>query len=86
MNKKLLPAIVLCATTCAGCASLPKVEAWQKGNLAKPSMALDADSLEGMLGQHTYQSKEAASGGYGVGGTSIDCHVLLSGCAKSACV
>ena len=74
MNKKLLPAIMLCALACAGCASLPKVEAWQKGNLAKRSMALDADTLEDMLGQHTYQSKEAASGGFGVGGGGCGCN------------
>jgi hypothetical protein len=66
--------LLLCVVACAACGSLPKVEAWQKGDLARPSMALDPDPVEGMLAQHTYQSKEAASGGFGVGGGGCGCN------------
>jgi hypothetical protein len=56
------------------CADLPKVEAWEKGALAKPAMALDPHPLDTKLMQHIYQSKEAASGGYGVGGGGCGCN------------
>ena len=64
---------VACVTLCSAC-SLQPVNAWQKGNLAKPIMALDPDSLESRFDQHTYFSKEAASGGAGVGGGGCGCN------------
>lgn len=54
--------------------SMQPVTPWQKGNLAKPIMALDTDSLEARFDQHTYFSKEAASGGSGVGGGGCGCN------------
>ena len=47
-----------------------EVQPWERGRLAKPHMALDADSLLTAIDAHTYNSKEAASGGIGpeVGG------------------
>jgi Domain of unknown function (DUF4266) len=64
---------LLSASLCA-CSGLPKVEAWEKGALAKPAMALNADPLDSLLMQHIYQSKEAAAGGYGVGGGGCGCN------------
>jgi hypothetical protein len=54
--------------------SLNPVQPWEKGNLAKPIMALDPDPLEARFDQHTYFSKEAASGGYGAGGGGCGCN------------
>jgi Domain of unknown function (DUF4266) len=50
------------------------VQPWQKGNLAKPDMALDHDALETRFEDHTYFSKEGASGGAGVGGGGCGCN------------
>jgi hypothetical protein len=37
-------------------------------------MQLDPDPLDSKLKQHIYTSKEAASGGYGVGGGGCGCN------------
>jgi Domain of unknown function (DUF4266) len=57
-----------------GCSSLGNVNAWEKGNLAKPIMTFEGDPLEQRLVQHTYASKENSSGGYGVGGGGCGCN------------
>lgn len=57
----------------AGCAASP-VQPWQKGALARPEMALDADPLKRKFAAHQYFSKEAASGGQGVGGGGCGCN------------
>ena len=59
----------LCAVT--GCS---EVKPWQKGNLAKSHMAFEPDPLEARAQRHTYQSKEAAFGGYGVGAGGCGCN------------
>ena len=50
------------------------VNPWERGNLAKPQMALEFDPLSSALTAHTFSSKEAASGGYGVGGGGCGCN------------
>jgi len=57
----------------SGCALEP-VQPWQKGALAKPSMQLVSDELENFLDEHTYFSKEASTGGQGVGGGGCGCN------------
>jgi len=74
-----LPAVraaagLLLAALLAGCTGWGHVEAWEKGNLAKPSMRLDTDPLDARFTQHIYTSKEAASGGGGVGGGGCGCN------------
>ncbi len=66
-----LPASLIALT---GCASLPPVQPWQKGVLAKPEMTFETDQLEARYVEHTYFSKEAASGGSGVGGGGCGCN------------
>ena len=63
--------LILCM---GGCASLPEVKPWERGNLAKPSMLLDGDPMEVKFDRHIYSSKENASGGYGVGGGGCGCN------------
>ncbi len=65
--------ILLCFALLSACSMQP-VNPWQKGNLAKPIMAIDTDSLETRFDQHTYFSKESASGGSGVGGGGCGCN------------
>jgi len=49
------------------------VQPWEKQNLARSHMSFEPDPLEARSLQHTYTSKEAASGGYGVGGGGCGC-------------
>jgi len=58
----------------SACSSIGNVQPWQKGQLAKPAMAMDASSLEQRHAAHTYFSKEAASGGNGVGAGGCGCN------------
>lgn len=64
----------LACTVLAGCAGLPAVQPWEKGVLARPSMTFDADRLDSAYVEHTYSSKEGASGGAGVGGGGCGCN------------
>ena len=50
------------------------VQPWQKGNLAKEEMAFDSDPLQTRFEEHTYFSKEGASGGMSVGGGGCGCN------------
>ena len=50
------------------------VKPWEKGNLAKPTMAFNSDPLETQFRQHVYSSREAASGGSGVNIASCGCN------------
>ena len=65
---------VCCALSAAGCATIHPPRAWEKDVLARPHMQLDPDPLDSKLKQHIYTSKEAASGGYGVGGGGCGCN------------
>lgn len=67
MRRLLLVATLLLAA----CAS---VKPWEKGYLAKPNMAFDPDPLEARQRNHIYASKEAASGGVGVGNGGCGCN------------
>jgi len=66
--------LVVLALALSACSSLPQVQPWQKGNLAKAEMAFDPDPLEQRFADHTYFSKEAASGGYSAGGGGCGCN------------
>lgn len=50
------------------------VQPWQKGALADYSMRADRDPLEGVMSGHITFSREATSGGDGVGGGGCGCN------------
>jgi hypothetical protein len=58
----------------AGCSSFKPPQPWEKGDLARPAMTLGGDPLTQRFDEHTYTSKEAASGGSGVGGGGCGCN------------
>lgn len=58
----------------SGCATMQPPKPWEKGQLARPEMQFDADPMSARLSDHIYTSKEAASGGYGVGGGGCGCN------------
>lgn len=72
MRWSLLLTICLSASL-AGC-SVPKVQAWDKQDLAKPEMALDSDRLETRYSEHIYFSREGSSGGWSIGGGGCGCN------------
>ncbi len=57
-----------------GCSTDNPPQAWEKGSLAKPAMKMSQDNLEQRFDEHIYTSKEAASGGSGVGGGGCGCN------------
>jgi outer membrane biogenesis lipoprotein LolB len=57
-----------------GCSGMSSVQPWEKGTLAKPEMTFEGDVLDNNFTEHTYFSKEGASGGGGVGGGGCGCN------------
>ena len=55
----------------SGCTS---VQPWERGNLAKPHMALDPYPLQSGLSQHNYGSREAASAATNSQGGGCGCN------------
>ncbi len=66
---------LLCAyaTLACGCA-VQSVQPWQRDLLSEPNMQLVPDAITGGLDEHIYFSKEASSGGQGVGGGGCGCN------------
>ncbi|MFP5390026.1 MAG: DUF4266 domain-containing protein [Gammaproteobacteria bacterium] len=64
-----------CVVACllGGCAVTP-VQSWEKGALARAEMRLSGGVLETAFDEHIYASREAASGGSGVGGGGCGCN------------
>lgn len=69
---RLVPCLVsaLLLGACAG----PLPQAWEKGLLARPDMAMDSSGLEARFGDHIYSSRESASGSGVAGGASCGCN------------
>jgi len=51
-----------------------KVKPWERGIMARKDMALVPNPVQEGLDEHIYFSKEAASGGSGVGGGGCGCN------------
>ena len=63
--------IALLAAALGACAP---VQPWERGRLAEPVMSLEGDTLLSAINDHTYSSKEAASGGIGPAGGGCGCN------------
>ena len=75
--KRSIASLITCSGLLAASVALmgcETVQPWQKGNLAKPDMAFDSDPLQTRFEEHTYFSKEGASGGMSVGGGGCGCN------------
>lgn len=66
----VLVASVLLSVAVTGCAT---IEPWERGNLAKPHMALDPNGSRTAMRTHTYVSREAAAGGNTAQGGGCGC-------------
>ena len=76
---RLLPALLLAAlslTVFGGCYSpkLVRVQPWERAALADYTMRPDHDPLATTMSEHTWFSRESASGGRGVGGSGCGCN------------
>jgi Domain of unknown function (DUF4266) len=60
-----------CALLFSGCAN---VKPWERSTLADYTMRGDRDPLTISLSEHMWFSREAASGGRGVGGGGCGCN------------
>ena len=67
--KMLLALVLVCGSV--GCAN---VKPWQRGTLSERIMRPDRDPVGGAFTEHMYFSREAASGGRGVGGGGCGCN------------
>ncbi|MEQ1560525.1 MAG: DUF4266 domain-containing protein [Methyloglobulus sp.] len=50
------------------------VQPWERGNLAKPQMALDPYPMQSSLRAHNYGSREAAAGDNAAQGGGCGCY------------
>jgi len=57
----------------SGCVVFP-VRPWERNYLAEPQMQLVPSPVDNLVDEHTYFSKEGASGGQGVGGGGCGCN------------
>jgi len=69
---RILAMIIACsALLLSGCAD---VKPWDRDLLAQKKMQLVPAPVDNALDEHVYFSKEAASGGQGVGGGGCGCN------------
>ncbi len=62
---------LVCSSLLSGCTH---VHPWERGNLADPTMNPDRDPVGVMFAEHMWFSREAATGGKGVGGGGCGCN------------
>lgn len=65
--------LLLVASALGGCSHLG-AKPWQREVLSRPDMNPDGEPLRAALDDHTYFSKESASGGRGFGGGGCGCN------------
>ncbi len=73
--RRLILAVTLCAalaaTLCGGCRT---VEPWEMWTLSDYTMRPDRDPLDDLFSENIYFTREAATGGRGVGGGGCGCN------------
>jgi hypothetical protein len=72
--KQRLAIWTFAATTLLAACGCQHVNPWERGALADPIMRTDRDPLGNMMAEHMWFSREAASGGRGVGGGGCGCN------------
>jgi hypothetical protein len=65
--------LLISTSAASGCASLG-VKPWQRDQLAREDMQLDANPLDTAIDDHLYFSKEASSGGRSFAGGGCGCN------------
>ena len=72
----VLSFVVAAGMAFSGCTStgLARVKPWERGTLATYPMRPDRDPLHAAMNEHTFFSRETATGGRGVGGSGCGCN------------
>lgn len=63
--------IIAALALATGCTT---VQPWERGNLADYTMRADRDALHATMTEHIHFSREASTGGRGVGGGGCGCN------------
>jgi hypothetical protein len=73
---RALLALAVLPALLAGCANFNpvRVQPWERATLADYTMNPARDPIEGAMAEHLYFSREAATGGRGVGGSGCGCN------------
>jgi hypothetical protein len=68
--------VLLACALGGGCSStkLVRVQPWERATMADYTMRPDRDPLQTAMAEHIYFSREASSGGRGVGGSGCGCN------------
>ncbi len=66
--------VLLLLAACTGLPGCTTVAPWERGNLAKPHMALEPHPEQGAFREHIYRGREAASGGSTASGGGCGCY------------
>ncbi|RPJ43691.1 MAG: DUF4266 domain-containing protein [Candidatus Latescibacterota bacterium] len=67
-------ALILAAGALAGGCARLGVQPWERDLLSETSMRVGGEGIDIMIDDHIYFSKEASSGGRGVGGGGCGCN------------
>lgn len=67
-------AFLLCILSIVSLTGCTSVSPWERGNLAKPQMAMEPHPAQRELRGHIYSSREAATGGSSAGGGGCGCY------------
>ncbi len=74
MKKTEHSSVALLIVLAASASACSPVAPWQRGVLAKPSMALEPNPVQSPLREHTHGSREAASGSSSASGGGCGCY------------
>ncbi len=72
--KLWLLVIMLSLLLFTGCASMERVQPWEREVLASPIMQLEPDALEASMDEHIFSTREGSAGGYGAAGGGCGCN------------
>ena len=72
--KLWLLVVMLLSLFFTGCASLERVQPWERETLADPIMQLEPDPLEAAFDEHILSTREGSAGGYGAAGGGCGCN------------
>ena len=72
----IIPLLVnpIACSTVTSLSLVEDVKPWERGLLAQESLQLDPDTMDSFVDEHIYFSKEASTGGKGVGGGGCGCN------------
>ncbi len=72
--KYWLLVLMLLSLFFTGCATLERVQPWEREVLADPIMQLEPDPQEAALDEHIFSTREGSAGGYGAAGGGCGCN------------